>query len=396
MNNPKTFSRKLDRLLNKIGNDASNENFISSIIIELEQNFGNEFDIIDACIYDRRDKEFLLIFSLNINSWSKKIQTNSPVMQKILKHGSYIFNQPDLKNYFGLSSNLYNITPAAIYINSPERELLLVFGLRDGWVREEISLFLNAVRMALTFRLFSDIMDNELKQAVQIQKSLLPRTNPKIEDYHMYGSSIPAILVGGDFYDYFESKDGSFGISIGDASGHGLPAALLVRDVVIGLRMGLASEYKLAYTVKKLNQVIQQSTYASNFVSLFLGEFEKEGHLFYVNAGHPPPFLIAKDKITDLTSTGMVLGFLQNIEIQRSYIHLEPGSILVMYTDGIIERNNSKGDQFELSRLKEIVKQNQDKTAKEIVNLINQTVFEFGDSIKWEDDATVVVIKRNK
>ena len=114
-------------------------------------------------------------------------------------------------------------------------------------------------------------MDSELQKAVQIQRSLLPRSAPKIDGYDMAGKSIPAVLVGGDFYEYFESDEGHFGVSIGDASGHGLPAALLVRDVVIGLRMGLISQFKLGHIIKNLNKVIQKSTYASNFVSLVLG-----------------------------------------------------------------------------------------------------------------------------
>ncbi len=394
LNNPKTFSRELDALLKKINNDATHENFISSIFVELEQNFGKDLNIVDGCIYDLRDKEFVKIYSLNENQWSKKIQLNSPAIQKVIKHGSYIFNDIGLRSYFDLADDVHNITPAAITINTPERQLLLVFALLDGWIREEISLFLNAVRMALTFRLFSDIMDSELQQAVQIQKSLLPRSAPKIKGYDIYGKSIPATLVGGDFYEYFEPEEGNFGISIGDASGHGLPAALLVRDVVIGLRMGLASEYKLAYTVKKLNHVIQQSTYASNFVSLFLAEIENNGHCFYVNAGHPAPFLVQGDKITDLEATGMVLGFLKNIQIQRSYVRLQPGEVMVMYTDGIIERIDSEGSLFELNRLKDIVLKHQHKSSAEISEIIFQTVYTWGASTNWEDDATVVVMKR--
>ena len=176
---------------------------------------------------------------------------------------------------------------------------LLIFCLKENWVREEVTLFLNSVQTALNYRLFSDIIRDELEQAEEIQKSLLPQKSPKFAGYDIFGRSIPAEVVGGDFYEYFNFEEGNFGISIGDASGHGLPAALLVRDVVIGLRMGLASEYKLVYTLKKLNRVIQQSTFASNFVSLFIGEMERDGHLFYVNAGHPAPFLVSKNNIID-------------------------------------------------------------------------------------------------
>jgi sigma-B regulation protein RsbU (phosphoserine phosphatase) len=212
----------------------------------------------------------------------------------------------------------------------------------------------------------------------------------------MYGKSVPTIIVGGDFYEYFESEEGFFGVSIGDASGHGIPAALLVRDVVVGLRMGLASRFKLAYIIKKLNTVIQKNSFASNFVSLVLGEFEKDGHFFYVNAGHPSPFVIKGVQVKELKSTGMVLGFLKDLDVQRAYVQLEKGAVMVFYTDGIIERANDDGEQYEIHRLHKLVMDNQDKTAEEIVKIIYKDVYKFGGSVHWEDDATVVVIKRLK
>lgn len=394
MNDPKSFSRKLDTLLTKIGKDASHENFISSLISNLVDNFGKELQIVDASIYDHRDREFALVYSLDDEKWVETIHVETEAIQMIKKHGSFIFDAMHLRGYFRKCDEKLHLVPAAVTINTPERELLIVFGLQDGWIREEISLFINAFQMALTFRLFSDIMDSELQKAVQIQKSLLPRSAPKIPGYDLSGRSVPAILVGGDFYEYFEADDGHFGVSIGDASGHGLPAALLVRDVVIGLRMGLISQFKLAHIVKNLNKVIQKSTFASNFVSLVLGEFEKDGHFFYVNAGHPSPFVLENDKIFELDATGMVIGFLKEAQIQRAHIQLKPGSIMVLYTDGIIERQNINGEQYDITRLHEIVKANKEKSAQEIVAEIYNDVYKFGSSVNWDDDATVVVIKR--
>ena len=183
-------------------------------------------------------------------------------------------------------------------------------------------------------------------------------------------------------------------ISIGDASGHGFPAALLVRDVVIGLRMGLAQDMRLVLTIEKLNDVIQQSTYSTNFVSLFVGEIESDGHLFYVNAGHIPPFIVTKDGCEDLKATGITLGFLPNIKLNRGYAYLPPNSIMVMFTDGITERLTNADDMFELPRLKKLVEDNFEKSAEEIVTAIFNSVFEFGHNTPWEDDATVVVVKR--
>jgi sigma-B regulation protein RsbU (phosphoserine phosphatase) len=394
MNDPKSFYRELDAFLAQIGKNKSGKNFLTSIFVELGNTFGNDLHITDGCIYEKRNKNYVTIYSSGKNSWNKKIPIESPAIQNVLEHGSFIFDNGELSFSFGLQNEKEYIIPSAISVNSPEREWILVFGLLHGWAREEVTLFLNAVKTALKYRLFSDIIGGELQQAVEIQKSLLPHKTPSYEGYEVYGKSIPAELVGGDFYDYFNYDDSYFGIGIGDASGHGLPAALLVRDVVIGLRMGLASEYKLVHTIKKLNQVIQKSTYASNFVSLFLGEFEKDGHLFYINSGHPAPFIVSGEKTEDLAATGIVLGFLKKIDLHRSHGHLKNNSLLVMYTDGIIERENQQEDQFGLERLKNLVIENQKKPAREIVTLIYKEVFEFGHSKNWDDDATVVVIKR--
>jgi sigma-B regulation protein RsbU (phosphoserine phosphatase) len=394
MTDPKTFYRELDSLLAKIGKDDSGKNFLVSILSELKQKFGDALRIHDGSIYEHRDKDFFLIYSSEKNHWLKKIPMNSIAVQHVLKNGSFIYDNMELGVHFVQNKDVLDVIPAAISISSPEQQWLLVFGLKYDWVREEITLFLNALRTAINYRLFSEIIGLELQQAVKIQKSLLPRTALKLEGYQVYGRSIPAELVGGDFYEYFEFEEGNAGISIGDVSGHGLPAALLVRDVVIGLRMGLASEYKIVHTLKKLNKVIQRSTYSSNFVSLFLAEIEKGGHLFYVNAGHPSPFIISGKQITDLKPTGIVLGFLENAELQRSYIHFECKSVLVLYTDGIIERQDAKGNEFGLTRLKKVVLENQQSEAKEIVEIIFKTVFEYDNSKKWDDDVTVVVVKR--
>ena len=395
MNTPKSFYRELDALLARIDKNGSGKNFLPSLVIELEQNFGQDLRIFDGSIYEQRDKDFILIFSTGKNQWIKKISVDTVNIQQVLKHGSFIYDNSNIENHCELITNNANIIPVAISISSPEGQWLIAFGLSDGWIREEITLFLNAMRTALNYRLFSDIIKSELQQTVQIQKSLLPLKSPEFPGFELYGRSIPAELVGGDFFEYFEFEEGTLGVSVGDASGHGLPAALLVRDVVIGLRMGLAGEYKTVHTLKKLNKVIQQSTYSSNFVSLFLVEIEKNGHLFYVNAGHPSPFLISGSNISDLKSTGLVLGFLRDIDLQRAHIYMEPESVLVLYSDGLFERQDVNENQFGEDSLKKLVMENQHLSSKEITDIVFKAAFEFGSNQNWEDDVTLVIIKRH-
>ncbi len=395
---PKIFYRELDSILAKIAEERSGDNYFQSILEALEAKFGSVLNILHSFVYEQRGDDFILTYSS-----AKKSKTNiatilpmdTDAVQKVIKHKSFIYSDPVLMEDFELENDTTFAVTAAITVYSPEKNWLLVFELSQGWQREEISLFLNAVRTAINYSLFSKMIWTELERSVQIQKSLLPKESPKIDGYDIFGYSQPAELVGGDFYDYFQfEEDNILGAAIGDASGHGLPAALLVRDVVIGLRMGLAEEMRTIHMLKKLNKVIQQSTYSTNFVSMFIGEIEASGHMFYVNAGHPPPFLVTKGKIQDLEATGITLGFLPEIQLTRSYCHLDKGSMLVLYTDGIVERMNKDEDQYEIANLKKYILDNKDKTAKEIVEGAVQKAFQFGGKKSWEDDATLVVIKR--
>ena len=397
MVDPKVFYRELDAFLAKIRIDRSHEDFLPFILSELERNFGERLHFGQGRLYERRGKEFVLIYprtEAESREWAQRLDMESEVVRLAYKHRSYIYDNLPLNRAFRAGDEPYEKISVAILVHNPERQWLIVFQLEEGWVREEISLFLNAVRTSLNYRLFSEAMGGRFEQAVQIQKSLLPRKAPSVEGYQIFGHSEPAEFVGGDFYDYFQFDDVNFGVALGDASGHGFPAALLVRDVVIGLRMGLAREMRIVYTIEKLNQVIQRSTYSTNFVSLFVGEIEWDGHLFYVNAGHPAPFLVAGKEIHDLPATGITLGFMPEISLNRAYIHMEPGSTLVIYTDGIIERLDEKDQHFGIDRLKKLVKKNIDLSAEGLVNLIFNAVYDYGGRTQWEDDATVVVIKR--
>jgi sigma-B regulation protein RsbU (phosphoserine phosphatase) len=397
MLDPKTFYRELDSILAKIRTEKTDENFFLSIIQEVQYKFGESLYIQNCHFYEKRGDEFILVRSTQekkVRPIAGTIPVQTEAVQHVFRYGKMIYDKLYFMKDFDFGIDYEVITPAAISVHNPVKRWLFLFELKLGWIYEEINLFLNALRTALNYRLFSDMMRNDLMRAEQIQKSLLPKESPKLKGFDIFGHSQPAEVVGGDFYEYFTFDEDSFGLSIGDASGHGVPAALLVRDVVVGLRMGLTKEHRLVHTIKKLNQVIQRSTYSTNFISLFVGEVESDDHLFYVNAGHPAPFLIAGETVTDLEATGITLGFLPEIDLQRGYIHFQPGSVLVLYTDGIFERINSKEEQFSSERLKELIMEHKDKSAEDLVKLVFRKVYEFGGRKPWEDDATLVVLRK--
>jgi phosphoserine phosphatase RsbU/P len=397
MIDPKIFYRELDAILKKIGKGGADEDQFFAILQEMDQSFGKKLNIINGHIFELRGEKYVEIHTVHKDlavNIPEEIPAKAESVRKMIVDGVTIVEDlmslEDWQNEWEKNE----IKLAIIHVHKSVKKWFIIFQIVADKITEDLLLFLNSMRTALNYRLFSDMMSNDLRRAEEIQRSLLPTAAPKISGYDIFGRSVPAEVVGGDFYEYIQFDGSDFGVAIGDASGHGIPAALLVRDVVIGLRMGMAKDMRLVYTIKKLNQVIQQSTYSTNFVSLFVGEFESDGHLFYVNAGHPAPFLVSGDSIYDLPATGITLGFTYEIDLRRAYIRMKPGSVLVMFTDGIVEREKKEDEQFEVERLKEIVVYNQYKSAEEIVELIFQAVYAFGSQKSLEDDATVVVIKK--
>jgi sigma-B regulation protein RsbU (phosphoserine phosphatase) len=191
------------------------------------------------------------------------------------------------------------------------------------------------------------------------------------------------------------------GLSIGDASGHGLPAALLVRDVVTGLRMGIEKELKVAHVFEKLNRVIHRSRLSSRFVSVFYGELETDGNFVYVNAGHQPPILFfghprpGQPSELELTVGGTVIGPLPEARFRRGFARIHPGEVLLMLTDGILERRDKAGEFFGLDRVRAVVRERQSQPAQAILDRLFDAAIAWGDGRPWEDDATIVVLKRD-
>lgn len=414
---PKIFYRKLDFILNRIGGEKSGKDFLFTIVKELENTFGQDMHLYRGRVYEEYEAEFALIYPED-SSYGKMTQSldlASPEVQAVIKNHSYIYDDPglSLKIYQGKKRG-YSI-PVALTVHSTEYRWIIVFELEDGWIREEVEFCLNAVRASLNYRLYNEAIKNEMTQAANIQQSLLPFAVPEIEGYDIACRSIPAEIVGGDFYDFYKMSRRRYGISVGDASGHGMPAALLVRDVVTGLRMGIdeddslfpkrkhlsrgkmqqkLNELNTVEALQKLNRVIFKSTYSTRFVSLIYACFDKDGQFFYVNAGHPSPLLVNRNKLQELQSTGPIFGALPEIKLHSQNGVMEEGDVLVLFSDGLPERMNEMNGEFGMERLKELVMMYRHKPAREMLNIIFGVIQDYGKSPKWEDDATLLIIKK--
>ena len=250
-------------------------------------------------------------------------------------------------------------------------EYILAFDLREPENRDDILFSLGLLRHGINDRLRQERIDDVLRQARKIQASILPRVQPEFGDFDIAGVSQPLETVGGDFINYLPLTDKILGLAIADVSGHGLPAALQVRDIYMGLRMGMARDFKIVRTVERLNSIIHQSTLTSRFVSMFYGELEIDGTLIYVNAGHPPPFHLRADgEVRFLEEGGTILGPLPEATYTRGYLTVRPGDLIVAYTDGIIETScepasSNSYSEYGVERVVEVARVNQHRSAGE-------------------------------
>jgi len=324
----------------------------------------------------------------------REIPNNLPSVTLLTTHRTYIYADGQGADSPATDGILPPGSAAGIVVGqSPDRHLFF-FQLTPGWSYEETDFAFNTVRAALDSRLLEHRSRGTILEAAEVQKSMLLDRAPDFPGYDIACRSIPAEDVGGDFFDFLSFSPDVLGLAVGDASGHGLPAALLVRDVVTGLRMGLERDLKVVPVFTKLNRVIHRSKLTSRFISVFYGELETNGNFIYVNAGHQPPILFSERGVEFLSVGGTVIGPLPEVTFKRGFAHVDRGATLLITTDGLVERPDASGDQFGEERMIALIQGHPTATSDELVSMLFEACKAFGDGRPWEDDATAVVVKR--
>ncbi|HTO88151.1 MAG TPA: PP2C family protein-serine/threonine phosphatase [Thermoanaerobaculia bacterium] len=282
---------------------------------------------------------------------------------------------------------------AAIAIG--DDEYILSFSVDPAVPEEDLLSSLGILRHAVDQKLKQHRYVSALKEARNIQMSILPKRALRRGEVEIAGFTTPAELVGGDYFDFIPVSDRILGVAIADASGHGLPAALQVRDVYTGLRMAVERDFKITRTVERLNRIIHESRLTTRFVSLFYGEIEENGSLMYVNAGHPHPLHFHGSSVTPLVQTGLVLGPTANASYSRGYRRLDQGDALLLYTDGMVEAHGADGEEFGIGRLTRAFLDLRHLPCDELVRALVRKVADYAGGGEPEDDRTVVVLKRH-
>jgi serine phosphatase RsbU (regulator of sigma subunit) len=250
-------------------------------------------------------------------------------------------------------------------------------------------------------KLFEDTIDKqrmekELQHAAEIQRKLLPAETPVFEGYDVSGYNDPCREIGGDYFDFIHRGSGRLGFAIGDVSGKGTGAALLMATVRASFRAHLETPCPLNSLIASLNETIVQSSNSNTFVSFFYGEIDAgSGQVESVNAGHNPPMLVrTSGDVERLKADGLILGVFAGVKHKTSQSHLEPGDLLVAYSDGITETQNEQGDEFGEEGLINLLREHRSKSAAAIQKIVSDGIKRFAGATPQYDDVTLIVVKR--
>lgn len=390
----KNLFRKLETTLASVDQSDDTIATLSAILQRIVDNLRTELGVTAGRIYVRHGSFFVLQeeYPRAHELAGFRIPVSYPPLRELLEHGHVFHDVLDPGVDSCIEAQLGVKTFAAIAIGD-RRQYLISLSVDSDADSEHLTNALSTIGRVVSLKLRQVRLEDRVAEARQIQLSLLPKSAPTFGDFDVWGASVPAEEVGGDLYDFIPVSERTLGVAIADAAGHGLPAALQARDVIIGLRMGVAESLRITSTIEKLNRVIGSSALASKFISLFYGEVERNGTLVYCNAGHPRPLLVSNGRLEELHLGGLVLGPNPQALYERGYARLEPGAVFLAYTDGISEAENAAGEAFGVERLAEIARR-PSTSARALVEAVFAEVRAFSGVEPPRDDQTVVVVLR--
>lgn len=235
----------------------------------------------------------------------------------------------------------------------------------------------------------------DMEIAKQVQARLFPQKLPPLATLEYAGRCIQARDVGGDYYDFLRLGPGRLGIVLADVVGKGIPGALLMANLQADVRSQCAiASQDLPQFLKSLNQSFYESTDEGGYATLFFGDFEDSTRrMRYANCGHNPPFLVRANGTTErLSATATVLGLFEDWESSICDVQIAPGDVLVIYTDGITETDNSAGEEFGEKRLLETIRAHLALPVTSLLDAILSAALEFGGG-EMRDDLTLLVAR---
>lgn len=271
---------------------------------------------------------------------------------------------------------------------SDEMELLSALSGQMSLVVENLELLEERVR--------KESLEQQMDLARSVQKKLLPVSLPEIQGCSIAARIIPCLDVAGDYYDVFPLQGDRLLVAVGDVSGKGMGPALIMANLQASMRTALDAGLPLNTALEKINRLVCSSTPDDMFITLFAGCYSPESsELIYVNAGHNPPMLFREgEAVRLLTEGGMLLGVRSPAEYSVGRVECRPGDTLLLYTDGVTEVFDQRGEEYGEERLRNLVVSRLGESPERILDSIESEVSAFQGGGDFQDDFTLLLLKR--
>ena len=286
----------------------------------------------------------------------------------------------------GLDRTGLEVTAKAIYMHH-------ISGgkITEEWSTQELRPLWENLTQELRER---ERVEQELQVARRIQQASLPEEVPQLEGWQIYPLYRPAREVGGDFYDFFKLEDGRLGLIVGDATGKGVPAALVMASARSMLRAVAQTSTSPGDVLRRVNDPLATDIPPNMFVTCFYAILDpKSGNLTYANAGHDLPYLHRDGEAEELRATGMPLGLMPKMVYEEKETILEAGDNAVLYSDGLVEAHDPEGEMFGFPRLRALVAEHAEEE-RPLGDFLLEELYSFvGESWEQEDDITLLSLR---
>jgi len=388
--------------LMEISNDFSSFSDLNKILQGFSLNLMGQLMVSKFAIFRYENSNFVEI----VNRIGKEVPNILLEKTKSLGKISFFNNLP--KEIAAQFHHFTGYTLAPMISNNQIKGIIFIGKRLDSKDFSEenfqfIEIITNTLTVALeNHRLFLEAIekkkiDIDLNLALEIQRKLLPKNNPAIEGYDIYGTSIPSKKVSGDYYDYIKINKDETLIIIADISGKGIPAALLMANLQAAIRSIANLGLTLNTMLHNINSLLYENSAPEKFATLFIAKLNAKKNSFeYINAGHNPPLLINNGSVVkELIEGGIILGIIPDIpDFESETIQLSHGDRILLYTDGVTEAMNDKDEEFGLEKLEEIVKLDFGSSEKTVENILS-AIKKFTQNQIQFDDITLITITKN-
>lgn len=280
-------------------------------------------------------------------------------------------------------SGSYLLAKAATLYNAEGNKVGAIESIKDMTERRNMEQRLERTR-------------TELHIAADIQKSFIPEETPIIPEFEMDAVTIPAMEVGGDFYDFILQPDGRYGLVIADVAGKSIPAALFMALSRTIIRANATNQSKVSNIMKNANKMIAADASAGMFVTLLYGVLDGQSLSFnYANAGHPPPLIFRSTCciFEEEAPIGIALGIIDDAEYKEGCIRFSSGDMAIFYTDGVTEAMNGRGEMYGVKRLMDVVRRNHQAKTEDVIKEILGDMAEFSECREQHDDITLIAVR---